>query len=128
MNIGLLEDNQPICDYMTVALNLYGHQVEQYATGDSLLEQLSPSHGDTLPYDIMLVDLNLPGKASGQDVIASIRSHPSTEHLPIVIMTGAHARDILMAQEKFPSIPIIKKPFRMRELLDVIHETCPLAS
>ncbi|HBE28853.1 MAG TPA: hypothetical protein DDW25_08195, partial [Ktedonobacter sp.] len=75
MRIGLLEDNTAIHEYITTVLKLAGHTVSTHTVGLSLLDELlaEQSTQSSLPYDLVIVDLLLPGTLSGLAVINSIR-------------------------------------------------------
>jgi len=123
MNIGLLEDNAATREWMAIALEFLGHRVYTHTTGASLLEVLSPVPKTTLlPYDLVIVDLNLPGGITGQEVVRRIRSTASTERLPILIISGSDEREIAHVKAQFPSIPLLRKPFRLEALTQFIDQ------
>ena len=134
MNIGLLEDNPAIRDMLQIALELAGHVVSTHTYGQSLLETLTQPHFienhsySTLPYDLLIVDLNLPGKLSGLDVITSV-SHlfaPST--LPIIVVSASDLSELNYLRTHFPTLPIIRKPFTIQALLHIIHQTVAIST
>jgi len=58
---------------------------------------------------VVLLDLNLP-KVDGIEVLKAIRGHPSTKHLPTVILTSSNAdQDRLRAYDSFAN-SFIQKP------------------
>ncbi len=72
MNIGILEDNPAILDYMTIALEMAGHRVQTFTSSTPLIDRLlanSEIH-DPLPYDLIVVDLLLPGSISGFEAMS----------------------------------------------------------
>ena len=121
MNIGLLENWPETQEWMAVALELLGHKVSVHTTGASLLEALFPvSETMAPPYDLVIVDLNLPEGISGQEVVMRIRSNASTERLPILIIADTGEYEIAHIKARFPSIPILRKPFRLQTLIQSI--------
>ena len=123
MNIGLLEDNAATREWMAIALEFLGHRVYTHTTGASLLEVLFPvPETALLPYDLVIVDLNLPGGITGQEVVRRIRSTASTERLPILIISGSDEREIAHVKAQFPSIPLLRKPFRLEALTQFIDQ------
>lgn len=123
MNIGLLEDNQAVCECMSVVLGLEGHRVSKHTTGASLLGSLAPGNqAILLPYELLIIDLHLPGEISGQEVIARIRSTASMKELPILIITGAQESELTPVKTRFPSIPILRKPFKMQVLTQLVDQ------
>ena len=124
MKIALLEDNPSILDYLSRALEMIGHTVHKYTSSASLLESLfyEDSARVPLPYDLLLVDLLLPGSMSGIEAIHAIRKVIPRERLPIIIISACSQKELEQAQRELPHIPIVRKPFRMQELLQVIDE------
>ncbi len=127
MNIGLLEDNPAILDYMTVALEMAGHKVRAFTSGASLLEDLltgSDPH-DPLPYDLIIVDLLLPGDISGFETIKQMQEIVPLKKLPVVIIS-AGGRDVIeLVKMSLPDVPLLRKPFKMSVLLQMIDEISP---
>jgi DNA-binding response OmpR family regulator len=122
MKIAVLEDNPDILDYMKIALEMAGHNVDTYTNGSSFLQSLftDGSIRSSLPYDLVTIDLFLPGNVSGLEVITRIRQDISAHRLPIIIITASGTKKIEQAQSLFPTIPILPKPFKMNTLLLMI--------
>jgi two-component system response regulator len=56
----------------------------------------------------ILLDLNIP-KIGGLEVLAEIRGHPRTRHLPVIILTSSgEEKDRLSAYDHFANSYIIK--------------------
>lgn len=125
MNIGLLEDNPAICDYVKTALELIGHKVFAHTTGLSFLEKLSSVSEKLLsPYEIVIIDLHLPGNISGQDVITTLRSTTSLADLPILVISGSSELELARIKACFPSIDILHKPFKLQALFQFVNQYC----
>jgi DNA-binding response OmpR family regulator len=123
MNIGLLDDNQAVSECIAVVLGIAGHRVSKHTTGASLLGALALGNRVMLlPYDLLIIDLNLAGELSGQDVIAKIRATSTMSDLHILIITGAYERELAHVKERFPSIPILRKPFKMQALAQFVDQ------
>lgn len=129
MKIGLLEDNPSILELMQIALKMIGHSVCTHVQGKSLLETIFEGHDPeswrpvpSLPYDLLIVDLNLPGEFSGQDVIISIRRLLTPDVLPIIVVSagGLHEFDQLLS--RFPTLPVVRKPFAIQTLVQTISQ------
>ena len=124
VKIALLEDNPSILDYLSRALEMMGHTVHKYPNSASLLETLFDGEHvhAPLPYDLLLVDLLLPGNISGLEAIHTIRRAIPQELLPIVIISACSQKELEEAHRELPSVPIVRKPFRIQELLQTIDE------
>ena len=127
MKIGLLEDNPAICDMMQVALELAGHTVSTHTYGQALLETLTQAYQveqmpyNPLPYDLLIVDINLPGKLSGMDVITSVSRLLAPSTLPIIVVSASELSELSHLHSCFPTLPIIRKPFTIQVLLQAIR-------
>src|SRR5712691_12898213 len=104
MNIAILEDNPTIIEYLTLVLEMAGHQVTVYTQGTALLEALFTERGvcTPLPYDLITVDLLLPGDLSGIEVIARIRETIGPRQLPIIVISAASQLVLEEVKKTFP--------------------------
>ncbi len=125
MRIGVLDDNIPILECVTTMLELVGHTVSTHSASRSLLDVLFPSGivATPLPYDLVILDLFLPGDLSGAEVYRTIRRSMLGEHLPILFLTAASNHDIQALKATLPEdVPLLRKPFHQRELLSKVSE------
>lgn len=126
MNIGLLEDNPAITDYLSIALEMAGHNVDTYTYGSSLLEKLGDSMVGSsyasLPYDLIIVDLLLPGNISGLEAIQQIQRAIPHERLPIIIISAGNQDELEQVRGILPCVPLLRKPFRTQALLQLISD------
>src|SRR5438128_11301953 len=124
MNIGLLEDNPAIIDYMSIALEMAGHKVHSHNYGSSLLETIftGPSIQYSLPYDVVIVDILLPATMSGLQAIQHILQVIPPDKLPIIIISAAAQGELEQIKARLPHIPLLRKPFKMNTLLQLINE------
>ncbi len=129
MNIALLEDNPPILDYLSTALEMLGHNVQKFTSSAPLLETLfiGESVRVPLPYDLALIDLLLPGpgSASGLRTVQIIRQAISPQQLHIIVVSACSQKELEQAQAELPQVPILRKPFKMRQLLELIDQMQP---
>lgn len=123
MHIAVLEDNPDIVAYMQIALELAGHHVSIHSHAASLLDTLFTASGprSPLPYDLITVDLLLPDRCSGLDVIERIRQGIPATQLPIIVISGAGPDLLEQARRDFPQEIVLSKPFRMKALLQLIQ-------
>src|SRR5216683_3280578 len=93
MNIGVLEDNPAILDYMTIALEMAGHHVQTFTSSTPLIDRLltnSEIYGP-LPYDV-------------------------------IVVTAGVKEELAHVQAALPDVPILHKPFKMSDLLRLIDD------
>ena len=123
MKIGLLEDNINIHEYLTTVLEMAGHTVSAHMDGMSLLDTLfsEESKNTPLPYDLLVIDLSLPGTLSGLSVISYIRQTITPETLPIIVLSAASPNQLEEIQTRFPNIQVLQKPCEIKTLLRLIE-------
>lgn len=124
MKIGVLEDNPAICDYLKVALEMTcNHDVSIHNYGASLLERLLTAYLNQapLPYDLLIIDLGLPGGMSGQEVIDTIQRTFSHRAPPIIVLSAVGTGELEDVRTKL-KVPVLRKPFKMQALLGMIEQ------
>jgi DNA-binding response OmpR family regulator len=120
MHIALLEDNLDIAEVTTIMLEAAGYRVSPFPTGSAFLQALFPGPELAHHYHLAIVDLTLPD-IQGIDVLVAIRQthQVSASQLPIIVISAA-AQEIARVKSRFPTIPVVPKPFHTRDLLLVI--------
>ena len=123
MKIGVLEDNINLHEYLTTVLEMAGHTVSAHMDGMSLLDTLfsEESKHTSLPYDLLVIDLSLPGTLSGLSVISYIRQTITPETLPIIVLSAASPNQLEDIQRRFPNIQVLQKPCEIKTLLRLIE-------
>ena len=108
----VVEDDRDFAESLVIALGTRRCQVEVAPTGEDAL-RLYSSHS----YDITFMDIKLPGK-NGVQCLAEIRAvSPDAQ---VVMMTGFSEPALLEQARRAGAMDILRKPFRMRELLAYI--------
>lgn len=116
MRILVCEDQDAIRHMIQTLVQASGHEVVGVATGAQAVELAM--HGR---FDILLLDLMLPGALDGFDVCERLRAIAVTRDLPIFVISAldddaSRARAIRNGATAFYS-----KPFRPLELLEEIN-------
>ena len=120
MRIALLEDNPINSGYIQTLLELEGHQVFPHPQGHSLLSALQ-TISDVSLYDVIIIDLLLPNSLSGQDVMHHLQEKYSAKLLPFIVVSAVSRQELDRVQEDFPETPIIRKPFKSKQLVEAIQ-------
>lgn len=108
MRILLAEDDQLLGDGIVAGLRLDGYAADWVQRGDQVQSALR-----TEEYDLMILDLGLPG-IDGIDVLREIRS--ANNHLPILILTARDTLDERVKGLDHGADDYMVKPFDLEEL------------
>lgn len=109
MRILLIEDNDDLAETTVDRLRAEGHSVDREADGFEANELLRHSH-----FDIILLDVNLPGK-NGYEILRSLRARGDTT--PVLILTARSQIDDRVVGLDAGADDYLVKPFDFRELL-----------
>jgi CheY-like chemotaxis protein len=122
LRIGVLDDNPTILGLIETMLTMDSHIVSRHTSGSSLLDVLFSQKAEELPpYDLVILDLLLPGTQSGADVFFAIRQRFPAEELPIIVITAVDEPTLKQFRHILPDdVPLLRKPFpphKLRRLL-----------
>ncbi len=108
----LLEDDPINFSIISVILRKHGARVTLDHWGDTTLKRMRLVPKE---YDLILLDLMLPGQASGYDVYDAIREVPEFQHIPVVAVSAADP-DVEIPKVKAKGFSgFISKPISRRE-------------
>ena len=109
MRVLLVEDDPMIGDAIQGALKDASYAADWVKDGQTALTTLGCQH-----YDLVLLDLGLPGK-DGLEVLASIRAKDNP--IPLLIITARDGLDDRLRGLDGGADDYVSKPFQMAELL-----------
>ncbi|WP_316679470.1 response regulator transcription factor, partial [Ralstonia chuxiongensis] len=109
MRVLLVEDDPMIGDAIQGALKDASYAADWVKDGQTALTTLGSQH-----YDLVLLDLSLPGK-DGLDVLANIRA--KNNPIPLLIITARDGLDDRLRGLDGGADDYVSKPFQMAELL-----------
>ena len=108
MRLLLVEDHVPLADELTAALTRQGYAVDWLADGRDALHE-----GQSEPYDLIILDLGLPG-LPGIDVLQQWRAGGVTT--PVLILTARSSWAERIEGLKAGADDYLTKPFHPEEL------------
>jgi two-component system sensor histidine kinase/response regulator len=108
----LVVDDQPSnLRIISALLSRRGYSVYTADSGEDALQRL-----ESQPADLMLLDMMMPGM-DGFDLLQEVRENPAWRGLPVVFLTAAHDRDLLLRAFDSGAVDYVTKPFMPEELL-----------
>jgi two-component system OmpR family response regulator len=115
MRILVIEDNQKLADSLTRGLRQEGYAADYLTDGLTGEKRMLMSNGD---YDILILDLALPGK-SGIDICMSLREKGVMT--PIIMLTARDTVEDKISGLDSGADDYLVKPFSFEELLSRVR-------
>ncbi len=109
--IAVVDDEKDILNLITHHLKREGYQVKPFQSGKDFLLYIN-----SVPPDLVLLDIMLPGM-DGLEICRILKSKPSTESIPIVMITAKSTEADIVVGLELGADDYIVKPFRTRELV-----------
>lgn len=124
LHILLVEDNPADVILFRKALNYCGDTVEMEIIHDSetvmkCLQNYNIKFNRTLP-DVIVLDLSMP-KLSGMELLKSIKKHPKTSKLPVIILTNSINVKDMMESYQQGAAGFIQKSFNLEEYVESLN-------
>jgi two-component system copper resistance phosphate regulon response regulator CusR len=109
MKILLVEDEPKLNEFVKKGLEQNGYVVDSVANGSDALQLVA-----TEPYDLVILDLMLPGQ-SGFDVLDNLKRFDI--QTPVMIMSALNSSDRVIEGLDKGAVDYVKKPFDFGEFL-----------
>jgi nitrogen-specific signal transduction histidine kinase/ActR/RegA family two-component response regulator len=114
-----LDDDQTIRMLFKIMLTKMGHRVTITGTSGEALTEYAKALASPEPYDLVFVDLTMPGDLPGEEVIRKLRDiHPAVR---IVVMTGYSTSLVLANHQELGLAGALAKPFDIETLHQLLN-------
>ena len=123
MQILVVEDQDSIRRMIEALVSARGHNVVAVGSGAKAVEMAIASTPD-----VVLLDLHLPGQYDGFDVCKKLRATPSTQGVPVVIISAKDDAPTRAEAEKIGATAYFGKPFSPTALLKEIERLARAAT
>ena len=110
MKVLLIEDSPELSRWLSELLREQGFVVDPVMDGEAA-DTLLREHG----YDVVLLDLNLPGALSGKTVLRRLRERQDT--VPVLVLTASASLDQKVQCLEIGADDYLVKPVEIRELV-----------
>lgn len=111
LNILVIDDDEDMRHFLTDILHTRGHQVMAVGSAEEGLELLPYT-----TFQIAFLDQNLPGM---EGLVLGEFLRKNNPHMMIALVTGSEDRRLEKTSQAF-DIEVIRKPFEMTQILDLI--------
>lgn len=118
----VIEDSRADVELLELAFRDVGLDVwiDAITSGDEALVRVREmSIGIDHPPDLVVLDLNLPGR-SGREVLALIRASTRFDEIPVVVLTGSATKQAEL--ERLGADSYVVKPTRYADLVEIVEE------
>ncbi|MEW6229837.1 MAG: sigma-54 dependent transcriptional regulator, partial [Bacillota bacterium] len=109
----VVDDEQKMCEFLTLVLSQDGHQVVAASSGERALEEIRTR--DDL--DVIVTDLMMPGVGGMEVLEEARRSLPDT---PVIVITGYSTVQSAVDAMKAGAFDYLPKPFKVDEVKLVV--------
>lgn len=119
LKILLMDDEKIILKSMGEMLEFYGHQVMLTIDGSEAIDEYRQALNADAPFDVVIMDLTVPGGMGGQEAIAHLRDiDPKIK----AIVSSGYANDpIISDYKRFGFCGVMTKPYKIDELNEVLN-------
>jgi CheY-like chemotaxis protein len=120
----LVEDDEGDVVLTREAFEEYLHnRLDVVNDGDAALAYLRrrPPYQDVPSPDLVLLDLNLPGR-DGREVLSEIKSDPELTHIPVVVLTTSAAEEDVLRSYQLHANAYVTKPVDLDSFIAAIRQ------
>ena len=118
-SILLMDDEVSILEVMTELINHLGYSVECSQNGADAVDRYRKAKETGRPYDLVIMDLTIPGGMGGKEAIAKIkRFDPQVK----AIVSSGYSNDPVMSDHlRYGFVGVLPKPYTLKELENKIR-------
>jgi CheY-like chemotaxis protein len=110
----LVEDEATSRRSIAAFLRLTGYEVYEAENGEIALSLLK-----SMPFDVVISDLNLPGSLNGIDILSALKTLP--RNIDAVLITGTGSSDVRRRAKSLGAV-YMEKPVQLKELEQAIQQ------
>jgi PAS domain S-box-containing protein len=115
----VMDDEQSICRMVADALTHFGYEVVTVQDGQASIDQVSRSLAERKNFDVVILDLTIPGAMGGKDAIQHLRR--LDPHIKAIVTSGYSEDPILCDFQKFGFQGILVKPYKILDLANLLE-------
>jgi PAS domain S-box-containing protein len=121
LKILLMDDEETILNAVSEMLNSgFGYQVVQTTNGAKAIELYQEAQKSGKPFDVVIMDLTVPGGMGGQEAVAILRDFDPK--IKAIVSSGYANNPIMGDYERYGFAGVVSKPYKIDELNEVIHK------
>jgi CheY-like chemotaxis protein len=114
-----MDDEEPVREITSKLLTMLGHKVNLAENGEEAIEMYKNSLPDN-KYDVIFMDLIVPGKMGGQEAIKKILEiDPNAK---AIISSGYSTGEIMSKYKEYGFRGVLTKPYKIEEVQRILNE------
>ncbi|MFO7626219.1 MAG: PAS domain-containing protein [Candidatus Fermentibacteraceae bacterium] len=118
LKILVMDDEPMVLETIGEMLEILGHSAGLANTGETVIKMYEDSLEAGEPYDLLILDLTVPGGVGGEETLKTLRSrHPDVKAF---VSSGYSNNPIMANHERFGFVGVIAKPYHLDQLGDTI--------
>jgi len=122
----LMDDEPAICEITGILLKKLGYDPTITITGEETLEAYKQARDNGTPFDVIILDLTVPGGMGGREVISAIRE--SDQDVKVLVSSGDLSDPAVVSFADFGFSGVLTKPYNKMGLDHAIKSVLSLLS
>src|SRR3989454_765840 len=116
----VLDDEQPIRKLAIRLLRALGYDATAVSTGSAAIEQYTRAREEGRPFDLVLLDLTIPGELGGSEVLQVLKT--IDPDVKAIVVSGYAGDNVLANYRDYGFKAVVTKPFTIDELSATLIE------
>lgn len=112
-----MDDERGLREVMLRIVPMFGHHIDMAATGSEMMHMFEQAEKEGNPYDVLLLDLNMPEGKGGRELIHQIRQR--CPHVFAVAVSGYSTDPVIANPVEFGFNFSLSKPFTLEAVEEV---------
>ncbi|MFH7320514.1 PAS domain S-box protein [Desulfurivibrio sp. D14AmB] len=115
----VMDDEEVVRDVASQMISFLGYEVDPCCDGEEALAMYLEAMADGRPYDVVLMDLTIPGGMGGQEAVARLlQLDPGAR----VLASSGYSNDPIMAEfARYGFKGVAPKPYGIEDLADLLE-------
>lgn len=105
----LMDDEPAICEITGILLKKLGYDPTIAVTGEEALAEYTKGRENGNPYDVIILDLTIPGGMGGREVISIIRE--SDSDVKVLVSSGDLSDPAIISYADYGFTGVLAKPY-----------------